>query len=82
MSIDKTLWLQGALYVIPAAGAPVLAVLTASSPITSRTIAGMIVGAIIGGCVALKAFLSTTYAASPTSNFEKQAPSHNLQSEI
>jgi hypothetical protein len=61
--IDRTVIWQAALHVIPGAGAPVLAVFSASTaPITSRSVVAMLLTAVMGGAVALKAFLSTTYA--------------------
>jgi carbon starvation protein CstA len=67
MMTDKLLVLQASLYVIIGAFTPVLALLTAQTPLTGRAIAGMIVGAIVGAATALKAFLSTTFSESKLS---------------
>lgn len=65
MIADKVLWLQGSLVLISGVGTPVLTVLNAKPDITGRDIAAMIIGGIVGGAVALTAWLSTAFALSP-----------------
>lgn len=54
--------IAGGLYVIIGALTPVLSVLATGIEINERMIATMIVGALIGGAGACKAFTSTTFA--------------------
>jgi hypothetical protein len=54
--------LQGFLYSLIGALTPVAAVLGSDSPINNRLVASMIVGGLIAGATACKAFLSTTFA--------------------
>jgi len=51
--------LKAWLYIIPGALTPVLALLSSSAPVDLRSILIMIIGGIVGGCVALKAYLSS-----------------------
>lgn len=67
--MDKKLIFQASLYVVPAVLSPWLVLVAGSGAITWRSIAAASLASIIAGYAALKAFLSTTYAASPVSGF-------------
>lgn len=62
----KIVYLQAALYTIIGALTPLLTVLTGDMSLTKRVVAGAIIGGIIGAATSLKAFLSTTFAATQT----------------
>ncbi len=58
----KPVYVEGALYTIIAVATPIAALLSGNQPITGRTITAVSIGALIAGCTALKAFLSTSYS--------------------
>lgn len=63
----KLLILQGTLFTVIGALTPIATVLGSDTPLNQRTIAAMVVGGLIAGATALKAFLSTTFSESKES---------------
>jgi hypothetical protein len=60
----KLLVLQAALYTGIAALTPAATALASDMTLTARSVTGLIIGCIIAGGTALKAFLSTTFSDS------------------
>lgn len=58
--MTKSQLLQGALYTGIAALTPVSTQLASNAPLTGRSITCLVIGALIAGATALKAFLSTS----------------------
>lgn len=61
---NKLLIFQSILYFVIGASSPVTGILSTEVPMTNRVIALMILLGLGGGCAAVKAFLSTTFADS------------------
>ena len=56
----KMILLQGGLYTLIAALTPVAGLLAGDQPLTTRSLICLVIGSIIAGANALKAFLSTS----------------------
>lgn len=65
MKSPRTVYTEGALYVVIAAGSPFAEFLISDRLITSRSVAAVSVAAIVAGANALKAFLSQSIANGP-----------------
>lgn len=65
--MDKMLILQATLFTVIGGLTPLGAALLGSEPLTWRYSAGVVILGLIGAAGALKAFLSTTFASSPSS---------------
>lgn len=60
----RTVWTEGSLYVIIAAGSPIAEFLVSDRVISDRSLCAVAVIAIVAGANALKAFLSQSIASS------------------
>jgi uncharacterized protein (DUF1501 family) len=60
--MSKQLLIQGALYTIIGALAPVIALLSSDRALDRRQIITLFLAGIVSGATALKAFLSTTFS--------------------
>lgn len=65
MNDNKMLITQGVLYTMVAMLTPTLNVLAGDTELTSRAVVVIVITSLISGALALKAFLSTTFADSP-----------------
>lgn len=59
---SKSLYFQGSLYAIIGFCTPVIAILTSDTPLTSKTWIILFLTGISGSAVAVKGFLSDTFA--------------------
>jgi hypothetical protein len=66
MKSKLTIAIEGSLYAIVAAGAPVAAYLGSDQPYSGRALAAVSVGSLVAAANAIKAFLSVSFANSPT----------------
>lgn len=73
MIADKILWLQASLITIVGIVAPVLAVMKTAAVLSGRDYFVMFLSGLLGGSVALSAWLSTTFALSPGQIAKRQA---------